>query len=679
MEYSLNYLNKKSNLKNLTLTYFTDKLNLIGFEVDDIFINKLKNINYCNTISLLLKIPSNREDLLIESFLENELKTIFLFEFYNTWKILKKDYLFLLNEIYIKYKPLNVNVVKDDFNATIYYKIQIENYIELESPQWVKNKLENNGFISQNLLSDLLLLTNFEHGSTISLVKSTDKNNLYIEKTNKIEQFKDLNNSLIEVPKETLVLKSNDEILSILGYTIQKIVKTTNKFELEYIYYDIHKNILKLNTVNTKLSLRYLRKNYLENYKKGFERLLSLIELLTPFKINSNIAFLQNKVINLEPLKIIKLKKLKLKNILNLNELDLKVFKSAGLEIICQTPGDLYFNIPIFRNDLEREIDLIEEYSRFIGYKNFEQIKPVKNIVFSKRKPKNISFIKQYLLNNHFFEVFTNSLIDNDFNNTNHIKLTNPLNKELALLRTELISNLISILENSLRSGFFQKRFFEIGRVFKNHEGKIIEQEILGSIFQLDKTVNVDTDWFYAKGVLENLLKNFGLDDYHFEFFENKEKNYHPTRSILIKSKNKIIAKFGELHPQLRQNILTKNPIYIFEVNLIYLKSFKLNSKIKIYNDSSKYPQITKDLSFVINKETNLYQIKEFIKKILPNLKEISFFDLYFNKQEKKVVSVGITLKFQSKTSTLVNEVIEKEIEELKIKLLKEFNIEFKT
>ena len=172
---------------------------------------------------------------------------------------------------------------------------------------------------------------------------------------------------------------------------------------------------------------------------------------------------------------------------------------------------------------------------------------------------------------------------------------------------------------------------------------------------------------------------NFGFDDYSFQVLESIEKNYHPTRSILIKSKDKIIAKFGELHPQIRKNILTKSPIYIFEVNLIYLKSFKLNSKIKIHNDSSKYPQITKDLSFVINKETNLYQIKEFIKKILPNLKEISFFDLYFNKLEKKVVSVGISLKFQSKTTTLVNEIIEKEIEDLKMKLLKQFNIEFKT
>ena len=53
------------------------------------------------------------------------------------------------------------------------------------------------------------------------------------------------------------------------------------------------------------------------------------------------ITLLESKVINLNTLKIIKLKKLKLKNILNLNELDLKIFKSAGLEIICQTANDL--------------------------------------------------------------------------------------------------------------------------------------------------------------------------------------------------------------------------------------------------------------------------------------------------------------------------------------------------
>ena len=678
MEYSLNYLNNRSKLEDLNLTYFIDKLNIIGFEVDEIFIKTLKSNNYCITISLLLKVPSNREDLMIQSFLENELKTIFLFEFYNVWKKIKKDYLFVLKDIYLKYKPLQLKSSFNNLTPTVYYKIQIENYQHLESPQLIKNKLENNGFISQNLLSDLLILINFEYGSTINLVKTEFTNNLCLEKVNKIEFFNDLNNNLIEVPKDTLVVKFNNKILSVLGYTSQQIIKTNNKFELEYIYYDIHKNPLNLNTVNTKLSLRYLRKSYLENYKKGFERLLSLIELLTPFKINGNVTFLENNLINLENLKIIKLKKLKLQNILNLKELDSKIFKVAGLEIICETPSEFYFSIPLFRNDLEREIDLIEEYSRFVGYKNFVQIKPVKNIVFSKRKKKNTSFIKQYLLTHNFFEVFTNSLIDNTLLEKNHIGLNNPLNKELAILRKNLISNLIPIFENSLRSGFLQKKFFEIGRVFKVDHGKIIEQEKLGSIFQLDRTSNLDLDWFYAKGFLENLLKNFGFDDYSFESLEIKDRNYHPTRSILVKSKNKLIAKFGELHPKLKQNILTKNSVYIFEINLIYLSSSKLNNKIKIYNDSSRYPQIKKDLSFFIKKETNLYHIKECIKETLPNLKSISFFDLYFNKVDQKMVSVAINLQFQSKTTTLLNENIEKELEELKIKLIKHFNIEFK-
>ena len=124
--------------------------------------------------------------------------------------------------------------------------------------------------------------------------------------------------------------------------------------------------------------------------------------------------------------------------------------------------------------------------------------------------------------------------------------------------------------------------------------------------------------------------------------------------------------------------MIAKSPIYIFEINLIYLNSFKLNNKIKIYNDSSKYPQITKDLSFVIQKETDLYQIKKFIKENVPDLKAISFFDLYFNKTNEKTVSVAINLQFQSKTTTLISENIEKELENLKVKLIKQFNIEFK-
>ena len=76
--------------------------------------------------------------------------------------------------------------------------------------------------------------------------------------------------------------------------------------------------------------------------------------------------------------KIIKLKKKSSSTFLNLKEYNEGIFQKIGIPIVCKTSTDFYFQIPENRKDLVREIDLIEEYSRFIGYKNFSEIKPRK-------------------------------------------------------------------------------------------------------------------------------------------------------------------------------------------------------------------------------------------------------------------------------------------------------------
>jgi hypothetical protein len=68
MEYSLYSLNQSCNLNKLTLTTLIEKLNLIGFEVDDIFLEELSTNSNLTNIRLLISIPSNREDLLNENF-----------------------------------------------------------------------------------------------------------------------------------------------------------------------------------------------------------------------------------------------------------------------------------------------------------------------------------------------------------------------------------------------------------------------------------------------------------------------------------------------------------------------------------------------------------------------------------------------------------------------------------
>ena len=75
MEYSLYYLNKQAQLKDLKITEIIDKLNLIGFEVDDIFNETVLTNKFLKDTRLLIETPSNRQDLLNEKLFLDEITT----------------------------------------------------------------------------------------------------------------------------------------------------------------------------------------------------------------------------------------------------------------------------------------------------------------------------------------------------------------------------------------------------------------------------------------------------------------------------------------------------------------------------------------------------------------------------------------------------------------------------
>ena len=104
-----------------------------------------------------------------------------------------------------------------------------------------------------------------------------------------------------------------------------------------------------------------------------------------------------------------------------------------------------------------------------------------------------------------------------------------------------------------------------------------------------------------------------------------------------------------------------------------------MKNEISLAKESSKYPSITKDLSFSINKNQNFTELKNYIRKSTKQLKNFEFFDLY---QEKEIldtkISIAIRLEFQSITETLPNDKIEEEILLLKKGLQDLFQVDFK-
>jgi len=681
MEYSLRTFYNSSNFKSLTLNELINYLNLIGFEVDEINYQKNKTNQYLEDIDLLLKIPANRQDLLNEIYFQKELSTIFSLELNEIWKKLKINYLFLLNQKYIQYKIYEKYEIQTELKNLNIYSIELENVTKTISPIWIQNKLIANGISPKKDFRDLLLLVNLEWGQSIDLSSESifSNKNFYVNKLEENQLINLPNSETIDLPKGTVVLKSLDhKIINVLGFNnfeIDESLKGTNNLTITAIFYNIYNDFLTLNSVPNRLSLRYLRRSFLENFRFSFQRLLTLIELITNSTILLKKHHLVEKQTDINSSRIITLQKNNLLKFLNTKEFDITIFKMANLEIICNTKDKFYIQVPNSRIDLLREIDLIEEYSRFFGYKNFKEILPIKEITYSKKRQENIKFIKNFFINHNFFEIITSSLTDIS-EKENIIQLVNPLNKELSVLRKQLIPNLLTIFLTNLKLDNKNTKFFEIGRTFQKINGKIIEKEKLAGIFDFPSK-NKNLEWFEAKGFIELFLLKFGYDDLKLETLEIQSNIFHPKRSIAIKSKNKILGSFGELHPNIRKEFFIKERIYIFELNLTYFKNYKLQSSIILHSEISKYPSITQDLSFSISKEQNFYHIKQKIKNNSTLLKNISFFDIYFDEKMLNKINVGLRLEFQSKNETLTNEQIENEINKIRELLIQNFSVEF--
>ena len=696
MEYSLYTLNKNADLQCLTLTEMVNNLNLIGFEVDEIFYEQSVNNQYLDNIRILVKIPSNRDDLLDEIFFLSELATIFLFELYKIWQKRKKNYYFLLKQKYFQYSSYDSVKINSDLPEIIVYTIELKDYTDFSSPYWIQKKLISLGIEVKKDIKDILNLVTVEWGQNFTLfplnILKNDikkKKSLFqVIKGRKKEVFCDSNNSSHQINEGNIIFKNNNnQIINVLGLTSNfngKYQIENKPIFLQSIFYDIQNNFLGLNFLETKISYRFLRKAFLQNFKLSFQRLLTLLEIVSTISIIPCIYSTIQKPIKLKTNKILKLKINLLKEILGINQYNLSIFKIAGLKLVCKTKSDFYFSIPIYRLDLSREIDIVEEYSRFIGYKNFKEILPFKSLVYSKKKGKNHYFLKQFFLNYGFNEIVTTSIEEFKKEKKNSVIINNPLSNELTLLKNELLPKLIEIFENNLRFGllgFQSKNYFEIGRTFDLINNNLVEKDKIAGIFQIErikKTKGPNTEWFVAKGLIENFLRNFNykkitVEKIGFNFF-----CFHKTKSVLIKYKNITLGIFGELSPQKQSLFNSKFSTYVFEFDLTHFKKWRINSSIPLYKEYSKYPLITKDLSFLIKKEVNFTSLKKIIKISSKHLKSVTFFDVYFDEKRISNVNIGIRLEFQSYNETLTTEKIETEIKLIHKILVTNFQAQFR-
>jgi len=345
-----------------------------------------------------------------------------------------------------------------------------------------------------------------------------------------------------------------------------------------------------------------------------------------------------------------------------------------GFTILRQTSEGWQIELPSYRLDVEREVDLIEEVARHFGYAKFPSSLPSWR-GSSRRQPEEVlqRILRERLTNLGYSESMTYSFIDElegqRFSRHRAVQLLNSLSSETGVMRVSLLPGLLRSLLHNYHRGFKSAKLFEIGKIyFEQDGGQPLEETQLGMVATgnaEEKGVHSASraiSFFDIKGEIERLFgaawKRIGLAG----VVDNGlvPKYYHPGLSVQLVGKSTgNIGVFGQLHPEICREYKIKQPVWVAEILLHHLNSEDaLASAEKSFHEIPRFPSIERDLSLVVANEVTYGKIEStIIQAGIKEIQRIFPFDLYIGEHlppGKKGISV--TISYQASDRTLVEE-----------------------
>lgn len=341
-----------------------------------------------------------------------------------------------------------------------------------------------------------------------------------------------------------------------------------------------------------------------------------------------------------------------------------------GLEVLGTENGRIIVKAPTFRQDIEREEDLIEEVGRLYGYDRIPAKLPSGEMPQGQDSAEGAfaSRISNVLLCSGLQEVVTGSMAA-PFGEEQMVAIRNPLSENLGRLRKQLVLDLLGVICYNASRGTRDIGLFEIGRIFEaQDESLIIERMSVGAALMgsmWDEGWNVDrsgqkADFFLCKGIVQNLLDRLDVHDVLFKPIESGL--FHPTRAAVIEAGGAQIGIIGEINSDLGEEIGLPDRAYAFELDIEALMEKSIG--MEAYKPISRYPAVTRDLAVVVAEETPYRLVEELLVKGAGDLLEsCTLFDVYSGPplaDGRK--SLAFSIVFRSHERTLRDEEVDERL-----------------
>jgi len=280
-------------------------------------------------------------------------------------------------------------------------------------------------------------------------------------------------------------------------------------------------------------------------------------------------------------------------------------------------------DLPTWRLDVEREIDLIEEIARIHGYNKFANTLPSFSggVIELPDAPKETRLRSELLAlgyNETISPTFIAPADAQAFSKSQVVMLANPLSDEQSAMRTSLVPGMLGMLGWNLNRGASDVRLFEMGHVFQLVNEKSAEQKTicLGATGTADEaSVHGKArsySFFDLKGDIESLLSTFEIRT--LAFTPNADAVYHPWRSAKVMADGQLVAQIGQIQPDFATARKLKQEIYVAEIYLNQL--FPLGLRTSRYQPLSKFPAVDRDFSFTFTDAVSFEQIESAVQAL---------------------------------------------------------------
>lgn len=576
-----------------------------------------------------------------------------------------------------------------------YTGLTLENVTVKESPEWLQNRLKSIGVRPINNVVDVTQYIMFEIGQPMHAFDA-DKiqgGKIIVKNLPEGTPFTTLDGNEIKLSQDDLMIcdtKGGLCIGGVYGGLNSGVSDNTKRLFLESAYFNpvsIRKTA-KRHGLKTDASFRFERGCDPDICIYALKRAAIMIRELTGGIITSDIVDIYPTEIAHPriPLRYDEINKVagkKIdKHVVN------HILMLLGMEVQASGEEQLLVSVPLYRVDVTRPIDLIEEILRIYGYNNIEIPSilsyPMNNIE-SHSTRKLQKKISTYLADAGFFEVMNNSLTKAEYaqkfdfiNEAETINLMNPLSSELGVLRQTLLFSGLENIARNLNNKQNSLRLFEFGKTYHlNPESakdapvteRYLEKEYL-TLFATGKTYEdiwnftaKDLDMFYLKNIVNNILIKANVD---FDKLEvSTEESNDIFNQIVCHVNGELLGRIGQVQPHILKYFGIKKAVYYAELNTQLL--FDVCKTEVNYKPIPAFPEVKRDLALIIDKNISYETLKQIgFKYGSKLLKNITLFDVYEGEKiEEGKKSYALNFILQHPEKTLTEEEINKVMNKL--------------